>query len=137
MTTTEPLSNEDFLAAFLDCSLPPAHFNHRAHVRLAWLLLQRYPLEEAVERICGGIQRYATHLGAAEKYHRTLSEALVRLMAHGGAGTASSLEQFSSANVELLSDVRGMIAKYYSPERLASAEAIGTFVTPDRRPLPL
>jgi hypothetical protein len=58
-------------------------------------------------------------------------------MAHGGAGiTSLSWEHFLAANAELLSDVRGMIAKYYSPERLACAEAKRSFVTPDRRPLP-
>ena len=138
MTTNEPLSNDAFLSAFLDCSLPPEQFNHRAHVRVAWLLLERYPLDEAVERICGGIERYATHVGATGKYHRTLSEALARLMAHGGAGTsAMSWENFLVANAALLSDVRGVIAKYYSPERLASIEAKGIFVPPDRQPLPL
>jgi N-formylglutamate deformylase len=137
MTTNEPLPNDALLAAFLDCSLPADQFNHRTHLRVAWLLLERYPLEEAVERICGGIQRYATHLGAAEKYHPTLSEALARLMAHGGAGTSSvSWEHFLATNAELLSDVRGTVAKYYSPERLASPEAKRHFVPPDRRPLP-
>jgi len=137
MTTHESLSDEVFLSAFLDCSLPPEKFNHRAHMRVAWLLLGRYPLEEAIERICEAIQRYATHLGAAEKYHRTLSEALVRLMAQGVGRTSRSWEHFLDANTELLCDVRGMIAKYYSPECLASSEAKRTFVPPDRQPLPL
>jgi hypothetical protein len=134
--TDAPLSNDAFLAAFLDCSLPPEQFNHRAHVRVAWLLLERYPLEEAIQRICEGIQRYAAHLGAAEKYHRTLSEAIVRLMAYGGAGAALSWDQFVAANAHLLADVRGVLAKYYSPERLGSSEAKRDFVPPDRQPLP-
>ena len=137
MTTHESLSDEVFLSEFLACSLPPEQFDHRAHVRVAWLLLGRYPLEEAVERICEGIQRYATHHGATEKYHRTLSEAIVRLMAQGDGRTARSWEHFLGANAELLRDVRGMIAKYYSPERLGSIEAKRTFVPPDRQPLPL
>ena len=136
MTSNEPLPNDAFLAAFLDCSLPAEQFDHRAHVRVAWLLLERYPLEEAVERICSGIQRYAAHLGATEKYHRTLSEAITRLMAHGGAGSSMSWEHFLVANAELLSVVRGMVEKYYSPERLASIEAKRHFVPPDRQPLP-
>ena len=38
------MSDDQFLAAFLDCSMPPAGFDHLGHVRAAWLLLQRQPL---------------------------------------------------------------------------------------------
>jgi hypothetical protein len=51
------MTDDAFLSAFEACTLDPQHFNHRGHVRLAWLYLQRYPFDEAVTR--------ATHLGAA------------------------------------------------------------------------
>lgn len=129
------MSDQEFVDAFLACRLPAAQFQHRGHLRIAWLLLQRHPLELAIEEICNGIARLAAHLGAPGKYHRTLSEALVRLMAHDGAATLS-WDEFLSANPELLTDVRGTVGRYYSSELLDSARARISFVEPDRMPLP-
>jgi hypothetical protein len=138
MTDPNAMSDEQFLAAFLDCSLSPAGFDHRGHVRVAWLLLRRYPLDEAVAQTCAGIARLAAHLGVPGKYHRTLSEALVRLMACSGAATPSlSWEHFLEVNDPLLMDARGMLAGYYSHERLSSDEARNRFLPPDLRPLPI
>jgi hypothetical protein len=128
------MSDEEFLAAFLECRLPASAFDHRGHLRIAWLLLKRYPLEQAIEAICGGIARLAAHFGVPDKYNRTLSEALVRLMAHDDS-YATSLEAFLDANSRLLTDVGGLLARHYSPERLNSAAAKASFVQPDRLPL--
>jgi hypothetical protein len=131
------MADEDFRAAFLERRLDARDFDHRAHLRVAWLMLSRYPLEDAVERICWGIERFATHCGASEKYHRTLSEALVRIMASYGAGTsAMTCDEFTRANPELISDVRGMLARHYSPERLGSPEARQRLLAPDLSLLP-
>ncbi|NTV11815.1 MAG: hypothetical protein HGA47_13760 [Zoogloea sp.] len=137
MTDPNAMSNDEFLAAFLECRMPPAGFDHRGHVRAAWLLLQRHPLERAVEITCDGIARLAAHLNVPGKYHRTLSEALVRLMAHGGAATpAMSWDDFLRANRLLMTDARGLLARHYSAERLAAPAARESFIPPDRLPLP-
>jgi hypothetical protein len=137
MTDPRLMTDDEFLRAFLDCSMPPAGFDHAGHVRAAWLILRRYPLDEAVEHTCAGIAALANHLGVPGKYHRTLSEALVRLMAHGGAcDPAMSLAEFMAANRGLMADARGLLAQHYSDACLASAEARVFFVAPDRLPLP-
>jgi hypothetical protein len=137
MSNPATMSDAEFLAAFLECRMPAAGFDHRGHVRAAWLLLRRLPLEDAVTRCCDGIARLAAHLGVPGKYHRTLSEALVRLMAHGGASDpALSWEDFLRANGPLMTDARGLLARHYSDARLAAADARTRFVAPDRLPLP-
>lgn len=137
MTDPVTMSDDQFLAAFLDCSMPPSGFDHRGHVRAAWLLLRRYPVDEAVHRTCDGIARLAAHLGVPGKYHRTLSEALVRLMAHGGAAAPGlSWEDFVQKNRLLMEDARAQLAQHYSEERLATPDAREHFVAPDRLPLP-
>lgn len=129
------LSDDRFLADFLDCRLPAAGFDHWSHLRAAWLLLQRHPLEEAVALSCTGIARLAAHLGVPGKYHRTLSEALVRLMAAAGA-VGQPWTEFLAANPELVHNARGRLNRYYSPERLADPRARQTFLPPDLTPLP-
>jgi hypothetical protein len=131
------LSDDQFLAAFQDCSMPAAGFDHQGHVRAAWILLRRYPCDEAVARTCDGIARLASHLGAADKYHRTLSEALVRLIAAGDTATpATTFDDFLRANTPLMQDARALLARHYSPERLADPAAKMQFLPPDRLPLP-
>lgn len=131
------LPDNTFLAAFLDSSLAPADFKHQGHLRAAWLLLHRLPLEQAVADTCDGIARLAARLGAPDKYHRTLTEALVRLMAAGGgADPARGWDAFLSANADLVRDARGVLAQYYRAETLDSAEARQRFLPPDRQPLP-
>lgn len=137
MTDPKSMSNDAFLAAFLDSSMPPAGFDHLGHVRAAWLLLQQRPVEAAVADTCDAIDRLATRLGVPGKYNRTLSEALVRLMAHGGgADRALRWEDFLAANTELMNDARGVLARHYSDGLLTSNAAREGFVPPDRLPLP-
>lgn len=138
MLDPKTMSDDQFLAAFLDSTMPPAGFDHHGHVRAAWLLLQRHSVDEAVELTCDGIARLAAHLGVPDKYHRTLSEALVRLMAHGGATEPTlAWNDFLAANHPLMDDAHGLLARHYSPERLAMPKARETFLPPDRLPLPV
>lgn len=131
------LSDDELLAALQDLTLPPSSFDHRGHLRLAWILLQRSPLPEAVARACEGIRAYAAHLGATQKFHHTLTEALMRLMhARRAADPALGWEAFLAENEELVRDARGLIRRHYSDELLASDAARTAFVSPDREPLP-
>jgi hypothetical protein len=132
---TLAVSDEDFLRAFVETRLTPEQFDHRAHVRAAWLLLNRYPVEDAVEQMCTGILRFAIQFGAREKYHRTLSEALMRLMA-ASPHIHATWDEFTRTQQGLMQDVRALLAEHYSPERLHSLAARENFVTPDRLPLP-
>lgn len=116
------MDDEQFLSGLEACTLPAEHFNHAGHLRLACLYLARHPLDEAVERTCATIRAYATHLGAAHKYHATITVALVRLLhAHGSAA---------------LADARATLALHYSPALLDAPAARAEFVQPDLAPLP-
>jgi hypothetical protein len=133
----EVTTDAQLLKGFFDCSLAPEVFDHRAHVRVAWLLLRQYELEEAVVLMCNGIAAFAKHAGASAKYNRTMTEALVRLMAGNGGGQRGlGWTDFCETNKKLLHDVRGLLGCHYSPERLQSDEAKVRFVDPDRAPLP-
>lgn len=137
MTDPKAMSDEQFLAAFLDSSMPPDGFDHLGHMRAAWLLLQRRPPEGAVADTCSAISRLAIRLGVPGKYNRTLTEAMVRLMAHGGgADPALSWRKFLASNAELVKDSRGVLARHYSEDLLNSQAAREEFLPPDRLPLP-
>jgi hypothetical protein len=134
-TPDAPLTDAQFLNAFERCELTGAQFDHVGHLRLACLLLQRHTRDAAVQAACSGIQRLATHLGAPQKFHRTLTEALVRLMAARGAATMP-WPDFLRAHPALTGDARALLARHYSAERLADPLARQMFLNPDREPLP-
>jgi len=131
------LDDEDLLAAIANCTLPATEFGHLQHLRLAWLRLRSAPLEAAIAQTCADIARFAAHHGAGDKFHRTVTEALLRLMAGSGA-TDPELDWpgFQRLNAALLDDARGLLARHYSPTLLASPEARQLFQPPDRLPLP-
>lgn len=114
------MTDEQFLTQFAALTLDPAEFGHAGHLRLAALALQAHDVDSAVARICAGIRAYATHLGAPAKFHWTVTEALVRLLAAG----------------RLDGDARDLLARHYSQALLASAAARAAFVAPDLAPLP-
>lgn len=124
-----------FLAAIANCKLPATEFGHVQHLRLAWLRLRSAPLEAAIAQTCADIACFAAHHGADDKFHRTVTEALMRLMAGSGA-TEPELDWsgFQRLNTALLDDARGLLARHYSLTLLASPEARLHFQPPDRLP---
>jgi len=133
----DALDDATFLAAIARCELPAAAFDHRQHLRLAWLHLRQAPLQQAIEGCCADITRFAAHHGAHGKFHRTVTEALLRLMASGGAvDPALGWPAFQHRNAALFGDARGLLARHYSPTLLASPAARLHFQPPDLLPLP-
>ncbi len=130
------LTDSQFIEQFENTSLNPAYFNHRGHLRLVWLYLNQYDLTQAIEKTADGINAYANSLGASDKYHHTVTEAVVKI------ANERIIEQqptdfdcFLTENHDIVTDLIGVLNSYYSPERLQSKEARTTFVEPDIRPL--
>ncbi|MDP9141702.1 MAG: hypothetical protein M3O62_13020, partial [Pseudomonadota bacterium] len=54
------LNGDELLAGLADCTLPPASFDHRAHVCAAWQCLREQPLDAASRRFVGLIKGYVS-----------------------------------------------------------------------------
>ena len=126
------LNDDEFLAAFHSCQLKTSEFRNADHFRLAWLHLHREPLETAVESVCAAIRNFASHYGASEKYHSTITMAWVRLLATHREPT---FEEFLATNADRLN--AGTLHRFWTPELLASDQARSQWVAPDLRELPL
>ncbi len=130
------ISDQSFISQFEKQTLDPCHFDHYGHLRLAWIYLNSYPLELAVEKVTRGISDYANSLGATDKFQHTLTEAIVRIMAERlKESEAGDLGNFLAANPDLVQDVLGLVKRYYSDALLASPTARERFVAPDLLPL--
>ena len=131
------LTDNDFLGSFETLTLPPGDFDHRGHLRLAWLYLGRLPPAQAMRKITEGIPAYASSLGADDKYHHTLTVAIVRVIAQRMANSPpGDFDAFLQANRDLMDDMAGVLLGYYSEARLFSAAARQGWILPDRKALP-
>lgn len=130
------MTDDEFLSSFHELRLPPAQFDHIGHLRLAWLHLQRTSLPVAVASTCAGIHTYAVHHGASDKFHWTMTEALVRLMHAWGASEPALDWNAFLAGVPALRDARACLGQHYSDALLATPRSRAAFVAPDLQPLP-
>lgn len=129
------MDDREFVEAFEACTLPPGEFCHRSHVRLGWLYLRQTSLLEALPRFIENLRRYASSLGAAGKYHETITWAyMVLIHERMQRGGERSFDEFAEANRDLFGPI---LERYYSPALLASDLARSTFVMPERTPDPV
>lgn len=128
------LSEDELIAAFEACTLPPGAFPHREHVRLAWAYLRREPLAPAIVKFCGGLKAFAAGIGKAGLYHETVSWAFMLIIQDRIARgqSADTWEAFAAANEDLLRNGRQLLERYYLPVTLDSPLARGSFIWPDR-----
>jgi hypothetical protein len=130
------MTDEEFVRAFESGKVTPEQFDHRAHVRVAWVYLQESDsLEAALPRMREAIQRFAAAAGASQKYHETITVLWMRLLDDVKARVGARFEMS-----EVLRDFpsladKDLPLKYYSRDRLFSEEARGAWVAPDLQPL--
>lgn len=133
------LSGEDraFRAAFEACAVPPAQFNHAAHVRLAYAYLVESDVESAVQRMREALPNFIDHNGIPRsKFHETITRAWILAVRHFmNRATSSSFADFIAKNPELL-DSKIMLT-HYSASVLFSPDARAVFVEPDLDAIPL
>src|SRR5688500_17999497 len=73
-------SDLDLVRSFEEGSLDPATFTHRCHLAVAWAYLERHGFPDGAARFCGSLKAYVTSVGAAVKYHETITWAYLVLM---------------------------------------------------------
>jgi hypothetical protein len=127
----------EFLAAFEAGAYAPADFNHRAHVRLAYIYLAMNDVERATTLMRAANVNFLKHHGITPtRYHETLTQAWILAVFHFMHRTPSALsaEDFVR-QTPLLMDSRIMLT-HYSAELLYSPRARQHFVQPDLDPIP-
>ena len=131
------LDDEALWRAFHDQTLPAAQWTHAAHLRIAWLHVARYELDEAHLRMRIGIVRLNAAHGMVETpergYHETLTRVWLALV------RAARRRDPARASTSLASDPdlgRSAPLAFYSRARLFSLEARAVFVLPDVADLP-
>jgi len=130
----EQLSDSTFVKQFENQTLDPKHFDHLGHIRLARLYLLEYDLEAAISRIGQGIQDYAKSLGADNKFHLTITDAIMRVIANRMASDETGKwEDFLKHNSDIVEDALSVLCQYFSKDRLMSEKARTSLISPDKQ----
>ncbi len=128
-------SDEAFVAAFRDTSLPTSAFRHRDHVRMAWLYVREFGPADAVPQFAADLKRFALAKGVPGLYHATITGAFLALVAERLLATPDGdWDAFAAAHPDLLTWKPGVLDRYYSAERLWSPAARAQFLMPDLLP---
>jgi multimeric flavodoxin WrbA len=140
---TRTLDDEALWAAFQERALNTAEWTHTAHLRMAWMHLARYSLDEAHLLMRAGIMRLNTAQGLIETpqrgYHETITRvwlALVQEARQAETSSGATVATDSASFVAAHGFARELPLAYYSRERLFSVTARAIFVEPDLAPLP-
>ncbi len=121
------------IAAFEAADIDADAFDHEAHVYTAWLYLNEWPLNEAIDRFCHAIRRLTVALSAEDKYHETITWFFLLLIHQRRQHDPSaSWQTFRERNRDLVTGAGPLLKQHYTRETLASDVARQTFVLPDR-----
>lgn len=106
-------------------------FDHRSHLLVAWRLCRTMPLTRAIERMSRALRRASALVGAADRYHETLTWAWMMIVDErcAGASDAEDFVAFTDRNRDLF-DARGALERRYDAETLDSPLARRRFVLP-------
>ncbi len=127
------MTDEDFLNAFEATGLCERDFDHAAHVRAAFLLIQRHGFAHAVPLYCRALQALTRHYGVPEKYHETITIAFLALINQRLSEMPdANWDDFCTQNADLFSG--NALLTYYTPAQLAQPAARKTFQLPHRQP---
>jgi hypothetical protein len=129
-------SDEAFVQAFLQGTLPPTQFHHRDHLRLTWYVVRHHDLATTTQMITTGIRRFATHHGQAQKYHETMTQFWIRIVAHmvRHRPDLTDFEAFLAAFPQLLA--KDLPFRHWQRETMMSDIARAQWVEPDVLTLP-
>lgn len=138
MSHTISKDDKSFLYQVETFDFPVESFDHRAHVRLAYIYLAGGDVKTAVDKTKETLLGLLKHaeIDPNEKYHETLTNAWIIAVHHfmKQSSAFESANEFLDNNVKLL-DLKIMMT-HYSYEVLFSERARKNFVEPNISQIP-
>ena len=132
MENHKELSDFEFEQQFEKCSLDPNLFTHEAHLRLAWIHINKYGIDKAIENVNIQLINFVDILGAKDKYNKTLTIAALKAVNHFICKSKS--ENFNDFILEfprLRNNFKELMSLHYSIDVFNSKQAKAEYLEPD------
>lgn len=128
-------TDDELESLFERFRLKPLMFTHEAHLRLAYVHINKYGPEQAALNMCAQIKGYAESLNVPEKFNMTVTIASIKTMHRFMCqSTSTNFKGLMQEFPELLTDFRVIIAKHYSFNVFADPKAKQAYIAPDLLP---
>ncbi len=135
MNKPYPHSDSKFIQQFINCELDPAEFSHEAHLRLAWININRYGVSQAETNIQNQLQNFVQHFGVKDKYNKTLTIAATKAVYHFMLKSKSgNFNAFLLEFPSLKYNFKELMNSHYSFDIYNSDKAKSEFLEPDLIP---
>jgi hypothetical protein len=128
----QALDDDTLLRLFESCELPNTQFKHAEHIRVAWTLLSRHPLLDALQRFRSDLKAYAAHNRVPGLYNETVTCFYLLLirermdsMTHG-----SDWQAFGEANPDIFAYPKVFLEAYYPAGLAFTEQAKQVFLLP-------
>ncbi len=129
------LTDEEFEQQFERFTFKPTLFSHEAHLRLAYIHIQKYGVQQAETNMVEQIRGYAAYYGAKDKFNKTVTIAAVKTMQHFmEKSSATSFQDLLKEFPQLANSFRDLLSKHYSFNVFSDPAAKKEFVQPDLLP---
>lgn len=129
------LSDSEFEKEFSAGSLDAQIFSHEAHLRLAWVHINKYGIEGAIENITAQLKNFVKTLGAEDKYNKTVTVAAIKAVYHFMLkSNTNTFQDFISENPRLKNNFRELLSYHYATDIFRSEEAKKEYVEPELLP---
>lgn len=128
------MNEEEFFEQFETAVLDASIFDHKNHVKMAWIYLKKFELPEAMINFSKALKNFAKVNGAENLYHETITFAYLILINERLriAEKQASWEEFIKDNPDLFDRKDNILKKYYHEETIKSVFAKKVFVFPDK-----
>ncbi|MDY8137436.1 hypothetical protein [Aquimarina sp. 2201CG5-10] len=129
------LSDPIFEQQFANCQLDPTLFSHEAHLRLAWIHIDKYGIRKAVENIGSQLKKFVVHVRATDKYHQTITITAIQAVNHFMKQSKSdNFKDFIIEFPQLKNDFKSLINSHYTMDVFNSEVARKEYIKPDLIP---
>lgn len=126
------LSDKEFETLFEKAELPPSLFNHEAHLRLAWLYINKYGEEKAAAKTCKEIEQFDRLHGKGNKFNTTMSVAAIKIVHHFIKKSESKdFRMFIEEFPRLKTAFKALVDQHYAIDIFSNTEAKASFIEPD------
>lgn len=124
-------TDSQFEKEFCNTTLNAKLFSHEAHIRLAWIHIKKYGIDQAVENVCNQLVNYINSLGVTDKYNKTVTIAAIRAVYHFYLKSeTNNFRDFIAENSCLKNNFKNLLFKHYDIDIFNDELAKSTYLQP-------